>query len=108
KSKDFLPEDLHLPPGRIMKQYTGIGATTQEIKDSTRNSIIVVPTKALATTKVIYANNNLDCEKYIFLYGGSEYMRVQKTSLKEIHYAIKYIKIMYLIFFADTFLYVFY
>lgn len=103
KSKDYLPEDLHLPPGRIMKQYTGIGATTQEIKDSTRNSIIVVPTKALAATKVIYANNNLDSEKYIFLYGGSNYIGVQKTFLEEIYDAVHSKKIVKLICVADTF-----
>jgi hypothetical protein len=108
KSKDYLPEDLHLPPGRIMKQYTGIGATTQEIKDATRNSIIVVPTKSLAATKVIYANNNLNREKYIFLYGGSDYMGVQKTSLEEIYDAVHSKKIVKLICVADTFVNLFY
>jgi len=40
-----------LPAGKIDKRYPGIGATTLEIENPSRNSIIVFPTKALAATK---------------------------------------------------------
>ena len=40
------------PRGVIKKNRTGVGATTLEI-NSPRNSIIVVPTKALAKTKAL-------------------------------------------------------
>ena len=42
-----------LPSGRVFKRYTGIGATTVEIKDQSRNSIIICPTRALAAGKAI-------------------------------------------------------
>jgi hypothetical protein len=42
-----------LPYGMIDKQYPGIGATTLELENSNRNSIIVFPTRALAATKAI-------------------------------------------------------
>lgn len=42
-----------LPPGKFQKKVPGIGATTMEILDTTRNSIIVFPTRALAASKVL-------------------------------------------------------
>lgn len=56
------------PYGLIKKNKTGIGATTLELR-SKRNSIIVVPTKALAYEK---AKNSKDEKgKYTILYRGS-------------------------------------
>src|SRR5664280_2804145 len=40
-----------LPSGMIDKQYPGIGATTLELENNNRNSIIVFPPRALAATK---------------------------------------------------------
>lgn len=49
---NFLPKSpWKLPAGIINKQYTGIGATTRELEDISRNSVIVVPTRSLAATK---------------------------------------------------------
>ncbi|OPL14885.1 MAG: hypothetical protein AVO38_11135 [delta proteobacterium ML8_D] len=47
-----------LPNGILDKKYPGIGATTVELK-SKRNSILVVPTKALAYGKSAVTNNSL-------------------------------------------------
>ena len=55
------------PYGLIKKNRTGIGATTLELK-SPRNSIIVVPTKALAYTKARVGKTG---GKYKYLYVGS-------------------------------------
>ena len=52
-----------LPAGRINKQFTGIGATTMELQDQSRNSIVVMPTRALAATKAVGS----------ILYFGSEF-----------------------------------
>lgn len=51
--KQFLDQSIvsNLPPGRIDKNVTGIGATTHEILNIGRNSIIVVPTRAVARCK---------------------------------------------------------
>lgn len=49
-----------LPSGLIDKKYTGIGATTAEIMDAKRNSIIVCPTRALAATKTISARKDFE------------------------------------------------
>lgn len=58
------------PYGILKKNRTGIGATTLELR-SNRNSIIVVPTKALALDKV---ENSLiqRTEKYAYLYVGGK------------------------------------
>jgi len=64
-SKRYLLSDYlsKTPHGLIDKKVTGIGATTLEI-NSKRNSIIVLPTKALASAK---------CNKHLnTLYVGSE------------------------------------
>ena len=45
-----------VPYGIINKTITGLGATTLELMTSKRNSIIVVPTKTLAYSKVLKAN----------------------------------------------------
>lgn len=55
------------PYGLIKKNRTGIGATTLEL-NSPRNSIIVVPTKALAYTKAMTGKTG---GKYKYLYVGS-------------------------------------
>ena len=58
------------PYGILKKNRTGIGATTLELK-SNRNSIIVVPTKALALDKV--ENCKIQgTEKYAYLYVGGK------------------------------------
>lgn len=46
-----------VPYGIINKTITGLGATTLELMTPKRNSIIVVPTKTLAYSKVLTANN---------------------------------------------------
>lgn len=57
------------PYGLIKKNRTGIGATTLELT-SPRNSIVVVPTKALAYEKA--KNSRIDkSDKYKILYVGS-------------------------------------
>lgn len=52
-----------VPFGRFNKLITGLGATTLEIENQERNSIIVVPTKSLAYNKSKAAN-----QKYKALY----------------------------------------
>ncbi len=64
-----------LPPGRIHKRYTGIGATTAEIRNKKRNSIIVMPTKSLAATKAISED---------IMYVGSTFPGVTPKSSKDI------------------------
>ena len=54
------------PYGLIKKNRTGIGATTLEL-ESPRNSIVVVPTKALAITKAKKSKIE-GTEKYKYLY----------------------------------------
>lgn len=58
-----------LPHGIIDKGITGIGATTLEIMDSTRSSIVVVPTKALAYNKYKETNNRKE-DEYCFYIGS--------------------------------------
>jgi hypothetical protein len=60
------------PYGLIKKNRTGIGATTLEL-ESLRNSIIVVPTRALAYSKAIKSRID-ETERYNYLYvaGDSE------------------------------------
>jgi len=62
-----------LPAGRIDKQYTGIGATTFEINDRTRNSIIVCPTVALASSKAFAAQQKFQSDTHtkIFYLGSN-------------------------------------
>ena len=58
------------PYGLIKKNRTGIGATTLEL-NSPRNSIVIVPTKALAYEKA--KNSRIDeSDKYKILYVGGE------------------------------------
>ena len=59
------------PHGLIKKNKTGIGATTLEL-NSPRNSIIVVPTRALAYGKAISSRIEGDPNKYKVLYVGGE------------------------------------
>lgn len=56
-----------VPYGIVNKTITGLGATTLEIMSKKRNSIIVVPTKTLAYSKVKKANeeNGNDYAMYI-------------------------------------------
>ncbi|MCL2860701.1 MAG: hypothetical protein FWF46_09250 [Oscillospiraceae bacterium] len=58
------------PYGLIKKNRTGIGATTLEL-ESPRNSIVVVPTKALAITKAKKSKIE-GTEKYKHLYVSAE------------------------------------
>lgn len=57
------------PHGLIKKNRTGIGATTLEL-NSPRNSIIVVPTRALAYGKAISSKIEGESDKYRVLYVG--------------------------------------
>lgn len=59
------------PYGLIKKNRTGIGATTLELK-SPRNSIIVVPTRALAYGKAVSSKIEGEQDKYKVLYVGGE------------------------------------
>ncbi len=72
KLYDKLGED-GLPAGKLYKRYTGIGATTAEIK-AKRNSIIVVPTQAVAYSKV------KDNTKSKPLYVGGPYHDIEPPS----------------------------
>jgi len=60
------------PWGLIKKNHTGIGATTLELK-AKRHSIIVVPTRALAVSKVVSTGKVEGSEKYKCHYVGSKY-----------------------------------
>jgi len=64
-----------LPAGKIDKRYPGIGATTLEIEDPSRNSIIVFPTRALAATKAKAKNIH---------YYGSAYQGVNVSTVSKI------------------------
>lgn len=83
-----------LPYGIIKKNRTGIGATTLELK-SNRNSIIVVPTRALAYEKA--KNSRIgDTNRYSILYYGG---RIIGFTVPTIHQyladeEIKYKKIL--------------
>lgn len=72
-----------VPFGIIDKTITGLGATTLEIMTEVRNSIIVVPTKALAFNK--YKSSNATKGENYCMYVGSEigdithYIRVADT-----------------------------
>ena len=59
------------PHGLIKKNKTGIGATTLEL-NSPRNSIIVVPTRALAYGKAISSKIEGESNKYRVLYVGGD------------------------------------
>lgn len=59
------------PYGLIKKNRTGVGATTLEL-NSKRNSIIVVPTKALAYNKAKRSKIRNTRNKYKVLYIGSD------------------------------------
>lgn len=67
-----------LPYGIIDKTITGLGATTLELFSEVRNSIIVVPTKALAYNKNKMANSKKQ-EPYC-LYVGSAIGDIKKDS----------------------------
>lgn len=79
--REFLTDlTSSLPYGIIHKKSTGIGATSKEIRDQSRNSIIVCPTKSLAATKAR--------DEKVF-YWGSEYDGVTKSSMQEIQNAVQ-------------------
>lgn len=59
------------PHGLIKKNRTGIGATTLEL-NSPRNSIIVVPTRALAYGKAASSKIEGESNKYRVLYVGGD------------------------------------
>lgn len=70
----------NLPWGILKKNRTGVGATTLEI-NSPRNSIIVVPTRALALNKAIPSKIN-GTDKYRVLYVGGATSGVQVPSVE--------------------------
>ena len=59
------------PHGLIKKNRTGVGATTLEL-NSPRNSIIVVPTRALAYGKAASSKIEGESDKYRVLYVGGD------------------------------------
>lgn len=70
-----------LPYGLIKKNRTGVGATTLEL-NSKRNSIIVVPTRALAYEKA--KNSKIaNTDKYSILYVGSRITGFTVQSIEE-------------------------
>ncbi|SDN13252.1 hypothetical protein SAMN05421813_1466 [Daejeonella rubra] len=76
KGEPFLGDVIdELPSGIIDKSETGIGATTLEI-DSNRNSIIVVPLKAIAASK---AKKHKSC-----LYVGGDIGEIKRPTDKQI------------------------
>lgn len=87
--KMVCPPDLKLgqimdrmPFGIIDKTITGLGATTLELTSQIRNSIIVVPTKALAYNKHIQINAE---HNGLTMYVGSKYGRIANdTSLNDV------------------------
>jgi len=68
------------PYGLIKKNRTGVGATTLEL-ESPRNSIVVVPTKALAITKA-KKSKIAGTEKYKYLYVASDSNSVGFSSIQ--------------------------
>lgn len=66
-----------VPYGIINKTITGLGATTLEIMTKVRNSIVVVPTKALAYSKVQLANS-INGETFA-MYIGSPFGEVKSN-----------------------------
>lgn len=79
-----------LPHGRIDKRYTGIGATTLEITDESRNSIIVCPTVALAHSKAVWAQERFrNNPKVSVLYVGSRVDNIAPTEPQGIVQALK-------------------
>lgn len=70
----------NLPWGIIKKNRTGVGATTLEI-NSPRNSIIVVPTRALALNKAIPSKID-GTDKYRVLYVGGATPGVKVPSIE--------------------------
>jgi len=69
-----------LPAGRIDKSFPGIGATTLEIKDKSRNSIIVFPTRSLAALKA---------EKHGMYYFGSRFQNISSSNFEDVKSALK-------------------
>lgn len=70
-----------LPYGLLKKNRTGIGATTLELK-SRRNSIVVVPTRALAFEKAKQSKNP-NTNKYKVLYVGGRIIGFQVPTIEE-------------------------
>lgn len=69
KKGEYLPDLIEeMPHGLVDKKGTGIGATTLEIR-AKRNSVIVMPTRALAKSKA--DKENTKQEKEVCLYVGS-------------------------------------
>lgn len=88
-----------LPYGIIKKNRTGIGATTLEL-NSNRNSIIVVPTRALAYEKA--KNSKIDdSNRYSVLYYGGKIKGFSVPTLKE-YLADEDIKYKKLLVVADS------
>lgn len=72
-----------VPYGIIDKSITGIGATTLEMITDVRNSIIVVPTKALAYNKQQNINAR-KCDNYSMYIGSSIGEYTKDISLKDV------------------------
>ncbi len=66
------------PWGLMNKNLTGIGATTLELR-AMRDSIIVVPNRALAVSKVISTGTIEGTKKYKCCYVGSKYQEFENN-----------------------------
>lgn len=84
-----------LPFGKIDKTVPNIGATTLEIKDTTRNSIIVFPTISLAATKA---------KAHGIHYFGSKFQDINPSDVKAVKSEINTGQLVKIAVVADTFL----
>ena len=76
----LVEEYTTMPSVRIFKRYTGIGATTLEIGNQSRNSIIVCPTRALAASKAISEE---------IYYRGGPFPGISSKTTEEIQESLK-------------------
>lgn len=84
-----------LPHGKIDKKIPNIGATTLEIEDKSRNSIIVFPTMSLAATKA---------KELGIYYVGSEFQKIQSAKIEDIRNSIEAGQLVKIAAVADSFI----
>ncbi len=111
KSHKYLSDAIKysLPHGRINKQYTGIGATSYEITDVKRNSIIVCPTVALASGKADWARNHFNTlgNGSVFYLGSNSESFNGSDPCPQIIMAIQSNRLIKILAVVDTFVKVF-
>lgn len=88
-----------LPWGIIDKKSTGVGATTTEIRDLTRSSFIVCPTRSLAATKAISEQKRY---QHVY-YRGGYYPGVSKVRSEEVLQLMEAKEIIKILVVADSF-----